>query len=194
MPTGPATRNTSGPSTRLRWSSSTSRSAGSGEEQRGHPHGGRRLEMCYSRSHIQVYAIAFGTATSRRWVSNLRENGKEVIGIGVKDSSSHLLIDNCDEFIFYEDLLRGQRKTNSRLDDLPPKKKEVFDLMIDAILALEREGKESALGLDGQADDAADEADPQRGLLRLTARLQISWRTPANWASSTSSATIGAGR
>lgn len=104
------------------------------------------LEMCYSRSHIQTFAIASGDSDFSPLVSKLRENNKEVIGIGVKDSSSHLLIDNCDEFIFYEDLLRGQRKKSSRLDDLPPKKKEVFDLMIDAILALEREGKEVLWG------------------------------------------------
>lgn len=104
------------------------------------------LDVCYNRSHINVFVIASGDSDFSPLVSKLRENGKEVIGLGVKDSTSNLLIDNCDEFIFYEDLIRGNKRVSSRLEGLPAKKQEVFGLMVDAILALERESREILWG------------------------------------------------
>ena len=67
-----------------------------------------------------------------------------MIGIGIKAASSALLIENCDEFIFYEDLLRKEAvDTSSRTAlDLPKKQREAFDLVIDAVRALFREGRE----------------------------------------------------
>src|SRR5213082_1967185 len=78
-------------------------------------------------------------------VSKLKENDKYVIGVGVKNSSSDLLIDNCDEFIFYEDLVRGTQKApNVTFKD--KKQAEVFKLLIDSIKALMRENKEILWG------------------------------------------------
>ncbi len=105
------------------------------------------LDLCYSRSHIDTFVIASGDSDFSPLVSKLRENNKLVIGVGVKNSTSDLLLDNCDEFIFYEDLLRGgSAQANSRLDDLPKKKRECFELLVDAILALERENKDVLWG------------------------------------------------
>jgi hypothetical protein len=78
-------------------------------------------------------------------VSKLKENNKYVIGIGVKNSSSALLIDNCDEFIYYEDVWRDSQK-GPKLDGLNKKTAEAFSLMIDAIQALLRENKDVLWG------------------------------------------------
>jgi uncharacterized protein (TIGR00288 family) len=68
------------------------------------------LDLCYTKSHVDVFAIVSGDSDFSPLVSKLRENNKQVIGLGVKNSSSDLLIDNCDEFIFYDDLVRDKQR------------------------------------------------------------------------------------
>ncbi|MBI3805772.1 MAG: NYN domain-containing protein [Nitrospirae bacterium] len=70
------------------------------------------LDLCYTKSHINAFVIISGDSDFSPLVSKLRENNKAVIGVGVKKSTSDLLISNCDEFIFYDDLVRetGRRK------------------------------------------------------------------------------------
>ncbi|MBT9538839.1 NYN domain-containing protein [Thiobacillus sp.] len=63
------------------------------------------LDLCYTKSHIDAFVIISGDSDFSPLISKLKENGKSVIGIGVRGSASSLLIGNCDEFIFYEDLL-----------------------------------------------------------------------------------------
>src|SRR5512147_435567 len=62
------------------------------------------LDLCYTKSHVRTFVIISGDSDFSPLVSKLRENNKVVIGVGVKKSSSDLLINNCDEFIFYDDL------------------------------------------------------------------------------------------
>jgi uncharacterized protein (TIGR00288 family) len=100
------------------------------------------LELCYTKPHIDVFALVSGDSDFSPLVSKLRENNKHTIGIGVKRSTSRLLIDSCDEFILYDDLVRSPPKRMSRLDRLPKKKREAFALLLDAALALQRENKE----------------------------------------------------
>src|SRR5438445_8221261 len=64
------------------------------------------LDLCYTKGHVDTFVIMSGDSDFSPLVSKLRENDKTVIGVGVKDSSSDLLIANCDEFIFYDDLVR----------------------------------------------------------------------------------------
>jgi len=64
------------------------------------------LDLCYTKSHVDVFVIVSGDSDFSPLVSKLRENDKVVIGVGVKSSTSDLLIANCDEFIFYDDLVR----------------------------------------------------------------------------------------
>jgi uncharacterized protein (TIGR00288 family) len=64
------------------------------------------LDLCYTKSHVDTFVIISGDSDFSPLVSKLRENNKIVIGVGVKNSSSDLLIANCDEFIFYDDLVR----------------------------------------------------------------------------------------
>lgn len=64
------------------------------------------LDLCYTKSHVSTFVIISGDSDFSPLVSKLRENNKKVIGLGVKNSTSDLFIDNCDEFIFYDDLVR----------------------------------------------------------------------------------------
>lgn len=64
------------------------------------------LDLCYTKAHVDTFVIISGDSDFSPLVSKLRENAKTVIGVGVKNSSSDLLISNCDEFIFYDDLVR----------------------------------------------------------------------------------------
>lgn len=100
------------------------------------------LDLCYSKEHIDTFVIVSGDSDFSPLVSKLKENGKRVIGLGMKESSSHLLIDNCDEFIYYEDL-ESPIGTPPKIErDLPEKKREAFQLLVDSVVALVRENKE----------------------------------------------------
>ena len=120
------------------------------------------LDLCYTKSHVDSFVIISGDSDFSPLVSKLRENNKTVIGVGVKSSTSDLLIANCDEFIYYDDLVRENEKkrrtrrkpaakttsaTPSAVKD-PPKsaekteedrKQEAFDLVMDTIDALAEE-------------------------------------------------------
>jgi uncharacterized protein (TIGR00288 family) len=67
------------------------------------------LDLCYTKSHVDTFVIISGDSDFSPLVSKLRENNKAVIGVGVKKSSSDLLISNCDEFIYYDDLVREEK-------------------------------------------------------------------------------------
>jgi len=73
------------------------------------------LDLCYTKSHVNTFVIISGDSDFSPLVSKLRENNKQVIGVGVKQSTSDLLVANCDEFIFYDDLVReNQRRAAKR--------------------------------------------------------------------------------
>ncbi|HVJ59479.1 MAG TPA: NYN domain-containing protein, partial [Burkholderiaceae bacterium] len=79
------------------------------------------LDLCYTKAHVDAFVVISGDSDFSPLVSKLRENNKYVIGVGVRSSTSDLLIKNCDEFIFYDDLVRAddqrrkaQRKTAER--------------------------------------------------------------------------------
>ncbi|HEX4131776.1 MAG TPA: NYN domain-containing protein [Pirellulales bacterium] len=72
------------------------------------------LDLCHSKQHIDAFALVSGDSDFSPLVSKLKENNKRVIGCGVKSSTSDLLIANCDEFIYYDDLIRVAKKTQAR--------------------------------------------------------------------------------
>jgi uncharacterized LabA/DUF88 family protein len=72
------------------------------------------LDLCYTKSHVNTFVIISGDSDFSPLVSKLRENAKQVIGVGVKKSTSDLLIANCDEFIFYDDLVREGQRAQAR--------------------------------------------------------------------------------
>jgi uncharacterized protein (TIGR00288 family) len=103
------------------------------------------LDLCYTKAHVDTFVIVSGDSDFSPLVSKLRENAKTVIGVGVKNSSSDLLIANCDEFIYYDDLVRQEeqkrRATKKRRESAPQgtgedKKQEAFDVMLATLEAL----------------------------------------------------------
>src|SRR5687767_7968304 len=72
------------------------------------------LDLCYTKEHVDSFVIISGDSDFSPLVSKLRENNKTVIGVGVKSSTSDLLIANCDEFIFYDDLVRQEEKKKTQ--------------------------------------------------------------------------------
>jgi uncharacterized protein (TIGR00288 family) len=101
------------------------------------------LDLCYTKEHVDTFVIVSGDSDFSPLVSKLRENAKTVIGVGVKNSSSDLLIANCDEFIYYDDLVRQdeqKRRAQKKRREAAPagedKKQEAFDLLLETLNAL----------------------------------------------------------
>ena len=113
------------------------------------------LDLCYTKSHVDTFVIISGDSDFSALVSKLRENNKLVIGVGVKKSTSDLLIANCDEFIFYDDLVREtekQRKARPKTDGekekkAAPKKSAEGDKKGDEDRKSEDDKKQEALDL-----------------------------------------------
>ena len=100
------------------------------------------IDMAYSKDHIDTFVIVSGDSDFSPLVSKLKENGKHVIGLGMQDSTSELLRDNCDEFIYYEDLGKTQTTSATLPPGLPETKRKAFSLLMESLLALRRENKE----------------------------------------------------
>jgi uncharacterized protein (TIGR00288 family) len=125
------------------------------------------LDLCYTKSHVDTFVLLTGDSDFSPLVSKLRENDKTVIGVGVKNSTSDLLIANCDEFIYYDDLVRDQprraKKARTQRREKPAapdaekphqgrsdeeKRQEAIDLVMETIEALagERGSEEKIWG------------------------------------------------
>jgi uncharacterized protein (TIGR00288 family) len=100
------------------------------------------MDLCYSKEHIDTFCILSGDSDFSPLVSKLKENGKHVIGLGVKNSTSDLLVASCDEFIYYEDLERPVGNAPEINKELPKKKKQAFQMLVQAIEGLVREDKD----------------------------------------------------
>ena len=110
------------------------------------------LDLCYTKEHVDSFVIISGDSDFSPLVSKLRENNRTVIGVGVKNSTSDLLIANCDEFIYYDDLVRRQRRparassasankkpergTKAKAPKPADKKQEAWDLIVETYEAL----------------------------------------------------------
>jgi len=104
------------------------------------------LDLCYSKDHIDAFALISGDSDFSPLVSKLKENDKRVIGCGVKSSTSDLLIANCDEFIYYDDLIRAATKSRSRTKKTSKKstskenkKQEAADRVLEVLYSLEQD-------------------------------------------------------
>jgi uncharacterized LabA/DUF88 family protein len=105
------------------------------------------LELSYTKPHIDTFTVVSGDSDFSPLVAKLRENNRHTIGCGVKNSTSPMFIEHCDEFIYYDDLVRHtverERKPPPRAaQDLPKKQQEAFDFLLEAVEALQRENKE----------------------------------------------------
>jgi uncharacterized protein (TIGR00288 family) len=117
------------------------------------------LDLCYTKGHVDTFVIISGDSDFSPLVSKLRENAKTVIGVGVKNSTSDLFLNNCDEFIYYDDLVRKERSRRrpsaagpagpvSRAATPPPETKgpdasEALDLVVETLDAVTEERGEN---------------------------------------------------
>jgi uncharacterized protein (TIGR00288 family) len=100
------------------------------------------MDLAYSKDHINTFVVVSGDSDFSPLVSKLKELGKHVIGLGMQESTSDLLRDNCDEFIYYEDLGR-EPILDAEIDlDVPETKRKAFAMLMDALQALRRENKD----------------------------------------------------
>jgi uncharacterized protein (TIGR00288 family) len=100
------------------------------------------MDLAYSKEHIDTFVIVSGDSDFSPLVSKLKELGKHVIGLGMTESTSDLLRDNCDEFIYYEDLGQAPALAPNLSTRLPETKRKAFGLLLESLLALRRENKE----------------------------------------------------
>jgi uncharacterized protein (TIGR00288 family) len=100
------------------------------------------MDLAFGKQHIDTFVIVSGDSDFSPLVSKLKENGKHVIGLGMQESTSELLRDNCDEFIYYEDLGHAPAMTPVVNPQLPEPKRKAFALLLESLLALRRENKE----------------------------------------------------
>jgi hypothetical protein len=102
------------------------------------------VEICLTKEHIDTFAILSGDSDFSPLVSKLKEFGKMVVGVGMKEATSTLLVENCDEFIFYEDIVSvgGFPNYQSRV---PREKHSCYQLLIETVDALQRESEGAVL-------------------------------------------------
>ena len=110
------------------------------------------LDLCYTKEHIDTFVIVSGDSDFSPLVSKLRENAKSVIGVGVKSSTSDLLMNNCDEFIFYDDLVAERKPARRRSRSKPRARADA-------------PAESAAPGKNGKKPEPAPQDDPaQKGL------------------------------
>ena len=98
------------------------------------------VDLCYAKSHIDIFALITGDSDFSPLVSKLKENDKRVIGCGVRNSTSNLLISNCDEFIFYDDLVSKSEKPKTSSRKKGAKKNtndDIFDQLTEIVESLQ---------------------------------------------------------
>ena len=99
------------------------------------------LDLCYSKQHIDTFALLSGDSDFSPLVAKLKENNRRVIGCGVKSSTSDLLIANCDEFLYYDDLVRTAKKTpkTPKKEKTEDKKQEAVERVLEVIHSVEQD-------------------------------------------------------
>jgi hypothetical protein len=101
------------------------------------------IDLCYSKEHIDAFALISGDSDFSPLVSKLKENNKRVIGCGVKSSTSDLLIANCDEFIYYDDLVRAKksRRQTEKGKTTEHKNQEAVDQLLEVLQSMEQDSE-----------------------------------------------------
>jgi hypothetical protein len=103
------------------------------------------LDLCYQKGHIDLFALLSGDSDFSPLVAKLKENDKRVIGVGVKSSTSDLLIGSCDEFIYYDDLIRESAAkpkpsaSKKKTEPAAQRKEEATERMVEVVRSLERD-------------------------------------------------------
>ncbi len=115
------------------------------------------LDLCYTKAHVDTFVVISGDSDFSPLVSKLRENNKNVIGVGVKSSTSDLLTANCDEFIFYDDLIRNsEKKKTAATKKKAAKKKTAKKTQSKADAGDTASASDTGGGVDSKAQEAFD--------------------------------------
>lgn len=129
------------------------------------------LDLCYTKAHVDCFVVISGDSDFSPLVSKLRENNKTVIGVGVRKSTSGLLTGNCDEFIFYDDLVREeQRKLQKRQEDQAKREQQRREAQLkEEQKAAQRKAAVEKPAKPASAAKALSTPDPQLEARRLEA-------------------------
>ena len=101
------------------------------------------MDLCYAKAHVDTFVILSGDSDFSPLVSKLRENGKRVMGLGLRGSTSNLLVSNCDEFIYYESLTDTTKPIQPDASGAAPQEKaDMLELVTSTLTALLREGRD----------------------------------------------------
>ncbi|MBK6660599.1 MAG: NYN domain-containing protein [Proteobacteria bacterium] len=124
------------------------------------------LDLCYTKSHVDTFVIISGDSDFSPLVSKLRENAKTVIGVGVKNSTSDLLMRNCDEFIFYDDLVREEENNRRKRRRAPARKAAPAEAVaVEAPKAKEEDRLQAGIDLIIETADAMHTERGEEGIL-----------------------------
>jgi uncharacterized protein (TIGR00288 family) len=100
------------------------------------------MDLCHSKHHVDTFVIVSGDSDFSPLVAKLRENDKRVVGVGVKNSSSKILISNCDEFIFYDEFYQSTvNQVSPSVSHVPAEKRKLFAFLLETAQALLRESR-----------------------------------------------------
>ena len=135
------------------------------------------LDLCYTKSHVDTFVIISGDSDFSPLVSKLRENNKIVIGVGVKESTSNLLIFNCDEFIYYDDIVRQAERRKPKKKKTNGKKENDEEVPASNGQKQRREEKAFEWVLE-TLDDLFSERDPEENVWGSMVKQALKRRKP----------------
>jgi uncharacterized protein (TIGR00288 family) len=135
------------------------------------------LDLCYTKSHVDTFVVISGDSDFSPLVSKLRENNKIVIGVGVKESTSNLLIANCDEFIYYDDIVRQAERRQPRKKKTNGKKENGDETQATTGKRQRREEKAFVWVLE-TLDDLFSERDPEEKVWGSMVKQALKRRKP----------------
>jgi len=135
------------------------------------------LDLCYTKAHVDTFVVISGDSDFSPLVSKLRENNKIVIGVGVKESTSNLLIANCDEFIYYDDIIRQSERRLPRKKKTNGKKENGDETSAPAGKRQRREEKAFKWVLETM-DDLFSERDPEEKVWGSMVKQALKRRQP----------------
>lgn len=136
------------------------------------------LDLCYTKSHVDTFVIISGDSDFSPLVSKLRENNKIVIGVGVKESTSNLLIANCDEFIYYDDIVRQSERRKPVKKKVNGKKEGAEEVPLAPAKGGQKRAEQAFEWVLETLDDLFNERDPEEKVWGSMVKQTLKRRKP----------------
>lgn len=136
------------------------------------------LDLCYTKSHVDTFVIISGDSDFSPLVSKLRENNKIVIGVGVKESTSNLLIANCDEFIYYDDIVRQSERRKPVKKKVNGKKEGAEEAPLAPAKGGQKRAEQAFEWVLETLDDLFNERDPEEKVWGSMVKQTLKRRKP----------------